>query len=423
MVDGVVFDAVMLAKMDVGEAIGLFVSAATLFVLFVTIVNSRHKAGRVKMARDFGLTADENDALRGARDGFEFTLEVFLIPGSKKNETRRKSRITISGGLPSDIHLGRSGVMAGLSNRSLASVEGHDVDIGSTGFDERYVIKGEPIAIFALLDAEARDRFVAALDAGWTFQKGAWTFEIFEVFDNDDAAARLETGLELARWLKERTCQELVPRMIERVHFDPEPGVRLRALEALIAHDVRRDTRVVALLEEMRHDEAPKVRLLSARGRDDADAIVAMVLDPEFEVRARLEALGEFSLMEDGRLMAVLSALIRGPGLEPVALRREALDMLERIGVEAEGIALDALEDREVVVQLGAVRALRAIGTAKAVPALRALAGPNELERAAKDAVLAIQDRIGADVGGLALAEPGTEAGALAVLEVTDTRE
>jgi len=124
VVDGVVFDAVMLAKMDVGEAIGLFVSAATLFVLFVTIVNSRHKAGRVKMARDFGLTADENDALRGARDGFEFTLEVFLIPGSKKNETRRKSRITISGGLPSDIHLGRSGVMVGVMGSIAVSPDG-----------------------------------------------------------------------------------------------------------------------------------------------------------------------------------------------------------------------------------------------------------------------------------------------------------
>lgn len=423
MVDSVVFDGVMLAKMDAGEAVGLFVAAVVLLFLFVTIVNSRHKAGRAEMARDFGLTADEDDALRGARDGFEIALEVFLIPGSKKNKTRRKSRITISGGLPSDIHLGRSGVMAGLSNRSLASVEGHDVDIGSTRFDERYVIKGEPLAIFALLDAEARERFVAALDAGWTLQKGAWTFEIFEVFDNDDAAARLETGLELARWLKERTCQEVVPRMIERVHFDPEAGVRLRALETLVAHEVRRDSRVIALLDELRHDEDPKVRLLSARGREDADAVIAMVLDPDLEERPRLEALGELSLMEDGRLMAVASALIHGPGLEPVALRREALDMLERIGVEAEGVALDALGDREVVVQLGAVRALRAIGTARAVPALRAIDGPNELERAARDAVLAIQDRIGVDGGGLALAEPGTEAGGLAVLEVVDSRE
>lgn len=424
MLDGRVFDGMMLAKMDVGEAIGLFVSATAVLLLFVTIVNSRYKAGRAKVADQFGLTPDEKDdqknVLRGVRDGFDIALEVFLVPGSKKKDPQRKSRITISGALPSDIHLGRSGVMARLNDRSLASVEGHDVDIGSTRFDERYVIKGEPLAIFALLDAEARERFVAALDAGWTFQKGAWTFEIFNVFDNDDATARLATGLELASWLRERTCQELVPRMIERVHFDPEPRVRLRALETLIAHEVRRDSRVVALLDELRHDEDPKVRLLSARGRDDAEAIVAMVLDPELEVRARLEALGELSLMEDGRLMSVLSALIHGPGLEPVALRREALDRLERIGVEAEGIALDALEDREVVVQQGAVRALRSIGTARAVPALRALTGPTELERAARDAVLAIQDRIGVDGGGLALAEHGAEAGALAVV---DSRE
>lgn len=417
MVDGVVFGGVMLAKMDVGEAIGLFVSAATLFVLFVTIVNSRYKAGRAKMARDFGLTADENDALRGARDGFEIALEIFLIPGTKKNETRRKSRITISGGLPSDIHLGRSGVMAGLSNRSLASVEGHDVDIGSTRFDERYVIKGEPLAIFALLDAEARGRFVAALDAGWTFQKGAWTFEIYEVFANDDAAARLETGLELARWLKERTCQEVVPRMIERVHFDPEPGVRLRALETLVAHEARRETSVVALLEELRHDEDPQVRLLSARGREDADALVALVLNPELEERLRQEALGELSLLDESRLFVVVPTLLHAPQPEPVALRRDAVDMLGRLGVKAEDVALDALGEREVEVRLAAVRSLGAVGTAKAVPALRALRGPSELERAAKDAVLAIQDRIGVGGGGLALA---VEGGGLAVVESGD---
>lgn len=424
MGEGLVWDGVLLAKMGVGEAIGLLVAAATLLLLVVAIANSHYKAGRAKVARDFGLTADETDAqkdvLRGVRDGFEIALEVFLVPGSKKNKPQQKSRITISGGLPSDIHLGRSGVMAGFNDRALASVEGHDVDIGSARFDERYVIKGEPLAIFALLDAEARERFAAALDAGWTFQTGAWTFEIFNAFDNDDAAAKLATGLELASWLKERSCEELVPRMIERVHFDPEPGVRLRALERLVTHEVRRDTRVIALLDELRQDEDPKVRLLAARGRDDSDAIIAMVLDPVLEVRARLEALGELSLMEDGRLREVLSALIRGPGLEPVAVRREALDRLERIGVEAEGIALDALEDREVVVQQGAVRALRSIGTARAVPALRALTGPTELERAARDAVLAIQDRIGVDGGGLALAEHGAEAGALAVV---DSRE
>lgn len=421
MIDGAVFVGMMQAKMEVGEAIGLFGTAFALMFLYAAIANRRYAAARAKMARDFGLVADEKDDLRGVLNGFEVALEVFEVPGSKEKDKQRKARITVGGGLPSDLHLGRSGLMAGLHDRSLASVEGHDVDLGSERFDERYVLKGEPLAIFALLDAGAREQFAAALDDGWTFQKGAWVFETFGFLDFESAAARLNAGLELAWWLKDRVCQEIVPRLIERVHFDPEPGVRLRALETLIAHEVRRDSRVVALLDELRHDEDPKVRLLSVRGREDADALVAMVLDPELEVRVRQEALGELSMLEEARLLVVVATLLQAGGSEPVELRREAVDMLGRLGVEAEGVALDALGDREVVVQLGAVRALRAIGTARAVPALRALDGASELERAAKEAVLAIQDRIGVDGGGLALAEPGTEAGALAVLEVSDT--
>lgn len=417
MVDGVVFDAVMLGKMDVGEAIGLFGSAVLLLFLYVVIANSRHAAARAKMAKDLGLVADEKDDLRGVRDGFEIALEVFEVPGRKKEDAQRKTRVTIGGGLPGDVHLGRDGLIAGVSNRSLASVAGHDVDIGSERFDKRYVIKGEPLAIFALLDVEARGRFVTALDDGWTFQNGMWTFETFGVLDIEATKAKFDAGLELAAWLKERTCEEVVPRMIERVHFDPEPGVRLRALETLVAHEVSRDSRVVALLDELRHDEDPKVRLLSARGRKDAEAMVAMVLHPELEVRVRLEALGELSMLEEARLLLVASALIHAPRPEPVELRRDAVDMLGRIGVEAEGIALDALGDREVAVRRAAVRTLGAVGTARSVPALRALDGPSELERAARDAVLAIQDRIGVDGGGLALAAPGTEAGALAVVD------
>lgn len=420
MVVGAGVVGVMLAKMEVGEGVGLFGSAIALMFLYAAIVNSRYAAARAKMAKDFGLVADEKDDLRGVRNGFEVALEVFEIPAKKKKDRQRKTRITVGGGLPSDIHLGRSGLMAGLHDRSLASVEGHDVDIGSERFDARYVIKGEPLAIFALLDAEAREHFAAALDDGWTFQKGAWVFEAFGVLDIKPAAARLNAGLELAWWLKDRVCQELVPRLIERVHFDPEPGVRLRALETLVAHEVRRDTSVVALLNELRQDEDPKVRLLSARGREDADAMVAMVLDPELELRVRLEALGELSMLEDARLIVVASTLIHAPQPEPVELRRAAVDVLGRLGVEAEGVALDALGDRELEVRHGAVRTLGAIGTAKAVPALRALNGPTELERAARDAVLAIQDRIGGGGGGLALAEPGMAEGGLAVVDTRD---
>lgn len=411
------FVGMMEAKMGAGEAIGLVVTAMALLFLYMTIVNSRYAAARAKLARDFGLVADTKDDLRGVFDGFEIAIEVFEIESKKKKKVpERKTRITVGGGLPSDIHLGRSGLMAGLSNRSLVSVEGHDVDIGSTHFDERYVIKGEPLALFALLDAEARGRFAEALDAGWTFQKGVWTFEEFGVLDMEPMAARLNAGLELAGWLKERTCQELVPRVIERVHFDPEPGVRQRALETLVAVGVRRDARVVALLDELRHDEDPKVRLLSARGREDADAMVAMVLNPEIEVQIRREALGELSMLEEARLLVIVPTLLHAP--EPVELRSAAVGTLGRLGVEAEGVALDALGDTDVDVRQAAVYALGTIGTARSVPALRALNGPTELERAAKDAVLAIQDRIGVEGGGLALAVDG---GGLAVVEAEES--
>jgi HEAT repeat protein len=144
--------------------------------------------------------------------------------------------------------------------------------------------------------------------------------------------------------------------------------------------------------------------------------MVAMVLNPEIEVQIRREALGELSMLEEARLLVIVPTLLHAP--EPVELRSAAVGTLGRLGVEAEGVALDALGDTDVDVRQAAVYALGTIGTARSVPALRALNGPTELERAAKDAVLAIQDRIGVEGGGLALAVDG---GGLAVVEAEES--
>jgi len=394
-------------------AVLLAVGVVSVFAL-AWIFNGVARRARIRLAHELGLTRDEENNLRGDIAGFAVALVSFQTEAEQRKNRQVKTRITVSGGLPTDIHLGRAGLIASVSDRSLASVAGHDVDIGSSRFDERFVIKGEPRALFALLDLEVRERFASAIDGGWTFQNGAWSFEIFGMPGEAKSKLAIKEGVELATWLRERADRDLLPRMLERIHFDPEPGVRRRALGSLAAEGGQRDPTVMALFEELRDDADPEVRFLAAKGREDADALIAMALHPTLDTALRIGALGVLAAMVEPRFMTVLSTLMLAPERPAVELRRAAIGMLGPFGAEAEALAIDALADPDVRVREAAVRALRAVGTARAVPTLRALSGPPILERAANQAVLDIQARIGVDGGGLALAVDG---GGLAVVE------
>jgi hypothetical protein len=411
----------MLAKMGIGEAFGMLVFGVVLIFGIAWVANARFAAARKRQALELGLQIDDKGDLRGELEGFAVELVSFVVEtksGNKKKDRQHKTRLTVSGGLPGDVHLGKAGLMATLNDRALARVSGPDVEIGSARFDERYVVKGEPRALFAMLDVEARERFTKALDEGWVFQDGAWVFEDFGLMTGEVVVSRVRAGVELAGWLRERAAFDVLPSVIERIRFDPEPEVRRNALSALIADGGAQAVEVGALLDDLGRDEDPQMRLLVAKARRDADTLTALALDAELKTMTRVEALGLLATLEDERLLVTASAVLGESGTE-AELRIAAVDMARWLGPRAEGMVITALRDPEKRVCEAAVRALGVVGTVEAVPALRALNGSGELERLAKEAVVAIQSRIGVEGGGLALAGAGMDGG----LAVVDSRE
>ncbi|HRE91663.1 MAG TPA: hypothetical protein PK095_21270, partial [Myxococcota bacterium] len=352
----------MLAKMGIGEGVAMLAFGVVLIFGLAWVANARFAAARKKQALELGLQIDDKGDLRGELEGFAVEVVSFKTEAKREKDRQHKTRLTVSGGLPGDVHLGKAGLMATLKDRALARVGGPDVEIGSARFDERYVVKGEPRALFAMLDVEARERFTKALDEGWVFQDGAWVFEDYGLMTGDVVVSRVRTGVELAGWLRERAAFDVLPGVIERIRFDPEPEVRRNALSALIGEGGAQAVEVEALLDDLGRDEDPQMRLLVAKARRDTDTLTALALDPELKTMTRVEALGLLATLEDERLLVTASAVLGEPGTE-AELRIAAVDTARWIGPRAEGMVIPALRDPEDRVSEAAVRALAVVGT------------------------------------------------------------
>ena len=297
------------------------------------------------------------------------------------------TRFRAYSGLPERLRIAAEaeGLVADLSR----AAGRRDVEIGDPPFDGRIALTGEaPHVLRSWMDARTRAAALrAAAGVGsLSLSRGTWTLLVQgRVIDPVALGKLLDTVHAAAHALVDGKPLHVEGRLQQIAEHDPLPLVRHNALKALIAHE--------------RADRA----WLKARldGDDDVAAVLAA------------EALGE-----DGR------AALRGRMTHPdPAIGRAAVLALARLAPSAE---VDVLEDVLLAhLQRGddleIIDALGAVGTVRAVPALRACSegllriGPTA--RRAEGAVRMIQSRVvGAERGSLSVVDPAGQ-GCLALAQ------
>ena len=190
--------------------------------------------------------------------------------------------------------------------------------------------------------------------------------------------------------------------LVDVVQNAPEVEVRRRAFELLVDRDAA-DPDLQALFHETRNSDDPEIRVLSAKARRDADTLVMMALDTELFPQARRAALPALFLLDPERLVYVVSAIFEeqlpASETELALLRREDLAILNHLpSAPSEALAIGSLDDPEPQIRQTAIAVLSVIGSALAVPPLKAIRG--ELNTAANQVILTIQQRIGAHTCG-----------------------
>ena len=308
-----------------------------------------------------------------------------------------------------------------------------DLELGAPAFDEDLQVQGRGPVAFAVLDAETRRR-VAGLLQGSIPVRGRGPVEVTAALGGDTLSVWLKdsdemTGehfdhvlgevlvsvLELAQRLV--APKDLAGRIAENLRGEPAEGVRLQGLLLLVRelpdHPATREA-----LRAACKDHSPELRLRAAAalGEEGRETLLALADGEATDDGYAARALAALGARGAGLSAALLEVALHGP--LALGLSRTALICLEALGRRgrpaSEGLLLEALGSGDPQVAVAAARALGQVGTAAAVPALRAVTPGwrSELGAAARQAVAEIQARLpGAAPGQLSLA-PG-EAGAL----------
>jgi len=256
-----------------GTVIMLVVVAVVLYVVFIGRAKwaAQVTAEWREVAERFGLTlrADGRE-ITGVKDGVDVRIHTFVV--GTGNDARRWTELSfmVPGGVP--VHLTKEGVL----HRVFAK---EDVTLGDPAFDRALHVRGDRVALMAMLDASRRRTIIEAVRHDWVCEgvegvgaDGAQVFHPTWTLKGDrylrgrlPAAAAL--GFELAAMLR-LSPEDVAARLADRAATDPEPAVRSRAREALA--EVQGD--VDLLLGFARDaDEAlavPALAALLARHRD-----------------------------------------------------------------------------------------------------------------------------------------------------------
>lgn len=323
-----------------------------------------------------------------------------------------------------------------------------EVEIGDRSFDRELSLEGPAPQILALLDAETRSLLIqadAASDEEMVISSG--TIRASDLSDRQVPQV-LPLLLDIGRRLMQP--MDIPRRLAENARQDPEAGVRLQNLLALV-RERRGAPSTIEALRTACSDPSPEIRLraaqaLGAEGRgvlfelaegleDDASSAQAVAhLGRELTCeRTQSILLGALRrrliqtahacldwLGESGDAAAV-DALAKVMAVEKGELAPAAALALGATGdPAAEPPLLLALQREEADLRVAAATALGRAGSAAAVLPLKEAAERSwldlDLRRATRQAIAEIQSRLqGASPGQLSLA--GDEAGQLSLAQ------
>lgn len=177
--------------------------------------------------------------------------ESGLRLGWDHDEVTGRNQIIITG-LLSNLEFGRERPKWSLGSRP-------DVEIGAAEFDDQVMIQGDKLELYSRLDAEQRVRAKALVAAGLHIEFGKATFPYFESpFQGGGSfleAERLDDLLDdlisflTAFSVKSETSQQ--ERLFELVRADPDLGVRVRVLNAMVMESNGLSRELQALLNEL----------------------------------------------------------------------------------------------------------------------------------------------------------------------------
>lgn len=299
-------------------------------------------------------------------------VRVELVAVGPEPSVAEHTVIRVGGGLPEGLTITAEGLLSSV----VRAVAPRDVEIGDPILDAAAILRGEPAALLiARLGPDVRKRVLRAVREGATLAHGEWVWRQPGAVEPERIVGLVRVLAAAAEALVDSTPDDVRDALRDRVAADPEPGVRLRALELLRAEDVVSPDALRALCDD---DEA-EVALAAALalGDEGRDALLRL-LDAEARPIRRAAALA-------------LAARPPGPGA----------DRVEAVLIEL----LDA-PDVEIVVALGEIGTAAAIEPLQRVAATGAGLAPLAFE--ARAALGWVRGRLaGVERGGLAIAAPG----------------
>lgn len=318
---------------------------------------------------------------------------------------------------------------------------GEEQKTGDVGFDARVRVQGSTLTCRALLDADVRGRYLAALEElpGLRVENGAVTWSTRRRLSDDDIRRIAETMVALARsFVPPNPLAELKKHVLtERV-----AAVRLRALELLIGRFPEApETREAVAGAVADADGVVRLKAALVAGSAGHQAIVALAGDDTLAIDRRVEAVRGLAQVDPASALDPIRKALkdRRDGLRVAAIQTAARLKLAEVcpllgalaprasreiqnaivhavvimgDLRGESALLALLDEKEApAVHLLAVNGLASIGTVRAIERLvpfRDQLFAGDLGRSAAESILQIQSRIGgADRGQLTVA-PGT---------------
>jgi hypothetical protein len=410
-----------------GTALGIIGIAVVAGVSFAFSMNQRKKwqAALRAVADRHDLFLDHGSLFQapkthGVVEGIPITVDTFTTSSGKSKTIWSRIKADPPK-LPGGLELKpESTSFLGKMFRGVEHV------IGDPHFDEKVFVQGPEPVVRALLDQETRDQVVAALAKDvkvhdncieWTRKGHAEEWIVLDAFDavldlsrrlsrRGDAAALAQiVRTDLSDVAAE--ALQVMPRGPERAALCAEILARQTDRLALIAARLQPDGAASAVERVARHRKnsvGVRIEALTwLKQHADATACARDCLDHPRIAAAALDALAK---ADPPVSLDTLVSLVASRDSAAAALRHA-----RRHGVAAEPLLIQMLDHEDPEIATVAANGLWLVGTANAVPALRAKSSGlfmnSQLKSAALAAIEEIQGRAGSERGALTVVEAG----------------